>query len=125
MSRSLNERAKQRVERDFARAAEAGHDAYSLLRVPRGTSGTNHGVVAQCSCGWTATPRGRKVVAASAAYWHVLEVCHVLDERRRLDGIEWSQAPATPALRRGVSEETRRRHAEGAADLPHSARDAS
>jgi len=83
----------------FARAAAVGHDASQMVNVRRGESGTNAGWVAVCSCGWRSTPRGRKVVTASAAYFHVLEVGQVLDERRELDGVEWSAAPRTPALR--------------------------
>jgi hypothetical protein len=82
----------------IARAAAAGHDVNRLVTIPRGTPGTNHGTMAVCSCGWTSSPRGRKVIAASAGLWHAMEVCSVLDERKRLDGVEWSAAPSSPAL---------------------------
>jgi hypothetical protein len=95
----LNARAQERIEAAFARAASFGHSAMQLKNVRKGTSGTNAGWVAFCTCGWEASPRGRKVVASSAAYFHVLEVCEALDQRKRLDLVEWSAAPATPQLR--------------------------
>jgi hypothetical protein len=108
----LNARARERIEAAFARAAAHGHSAMDMANVRSGTPGSSRGWVAFCSCGWQATPRGRKAVAASAAYFHVLEVGQVLDERGRLDGVEWSAAPATPTLHsKGAEAAVEARHA--------------
>ena len=98
--------ANAKVVGEFARAHEAGHGPIDFDPRPASGTGRQQGYRAVCPCGWSSTPRRSKVVAASAGYWHVLEVCQVLDERRELDGIEWSAAPPTPKLRhelRGVS----------------------
>jgi hypothetical protein len=94
----LSAKAEEKLRSDLARAAAAGHDVDRLELVPRGTSGTNHGTRAVCTCGWISTPRGRKTIAALAGLFHAQEVCRVLDERGRLDGVEWSAAPNSSAL---------------------------
>lgn len=94
----LNDAAAEKLRRDLARAAAAGHDVNRLETIRKGTPGMNAGTTAVCSCGWRSTPRGRKAIAASAAYWHALQVCEVLDERGRLDLVEWSDAPSSPRL---------------------------
>ena len=90
----LSDASEAKLRRDLARAAAVGHDVDHLETVQRGTPGTNHGTRAVCSCGWMSTPR-KKIAAAAAAYWHALEVCAVLDERGRLDLVEWSAAPSS------------------------------
>lgn len=104
----LSDWSREKVAREFARSAAAGHEFGDFQP-------TRQGQYAACSCGWQSTPRGRKVATASAAYWHVLEVCAALDDRRRLDLVEWSDAPSAPALRHGVEAVRQRR--EGA-DTP-------
>lgn len=96
----LNARAQRRLADALERAAAAGHDVNRLVTIPPGTPGTQRGTMAVCSCGWTSTPRARRVIAATAATFHALEVCEVLDERKRLDGVEWTAAPSTPRLHR-------------------------
>lgn len=82
----------------LARAAAAGHDVNELRAIRRGTPGSSHGTIAVCTCGWTSTPR-RPATAALAAMFHAHEVCAILDDRKHLDGFEWTAAPASPALR--------------------------
>jgi hypothetical protein len=93
------------------RAAAAGHDVNRLVTIPRGTPGTSRGTMAVCSCGWSSTPRGRKILAASAGLWHAMEVCAVLDERRVLDGVEWSTAPPSNRLHTASQRHGSVRHA--------------
>lgn len=100
----LNDRSREMVARDFARAEAAGHAFTDFIPAKQGH-------IARCSCGWEATPRGRKVAVAAAAYWHVLDVCGALNERKRLDLVEWSAAPSSGWLRNGVQAEQERRHA--------------
>jgi hypothetical protein len=94
----VNAWAQEKIVRDLARAAAAGHDVNHLEHVRKGTAGANAGHRAVCTCGWTSTPRGRRVIAAMAGLWHAQEVCAVLDERRDLDLVEWSEAPSSSAL---------------------------
>lgn len=91
----LRDYSQSKAALDLGRAAAAGHRLDAFER-------TRQGQYAVCSCGWESTPRGRRVATAAAAYWHALEVCAVLDERGRLDLVQWSQAPSSPALRGGV-----------------------
>jgi len=102
--------SRQIAVRDFGRAEDAGHVFSEFIRANQGCS------IARCSCGWEATPRRRKVAVAAAAYWHVLEVCRALDERKKLETVEWSDAPSSPALRHGVAA-TQERHADAARSL--------
>lgn len=78
----------------FAAAGRIGHAFGDWL--PH-----RQGVIASCSCGWQSTPRKRRVIAASAAYWHVLEVLDA--EKAGVQPAEWSPAPATPGLRHQIS----------------------
>lgn len=87
----------ERVITVISRAAAAGHDVNDLRRRPSGP-GVQGGTYAECSCGWSSTPRGRTSMAAAAGLWHALEVVSVLDERKRLDGVEWTPAPPTTRL---------------------------
>jgi hypothetical protein len=96
----LRDASNSKVARELVRAAAAGHDVDRLLTVRKGTPGLSAGTCAVCSCGWMSTPRGRKVLAAAAGYWHALEVVQVLEERGRLDGVEWSDAPSSDTLHR-------------------------
>ena len=87
------------MERQFAEAKALGHDALQMVTRAHG-AGVQGGPSACCSCGWTATPRRRKVVAASAAYFHVLEVLEAAAAGTLPAAPEeFSQAPATPQLR--------------------------
>ena len=111
----LADATREKMLRDIARAAAAGHDANRLETTRKGTPGVQHGTRAICSCGWESTPRARKVLAASAAYYHVLEVCSVLDQRGRLDLVEWSAAPTSGSLHRASKA---RGHADSAPASP-------
>jgi len=88
------------MERQFAEAAALGHDALRMVTRPHG-NGVQGGTYAGCSCGWEATPRRRKVVAASAAYFHVLEVLELAAAGTlpATDPAGFSQPPKTPQLR--------------------------
>lgn len=91
----MNRAARDRMERQFADASALGHSFgdFEQQRATRSQTGN----VAVCSCGWRSTPRARKVVAASAAYFHVAEV---LDAHAAgAPPAEFSQAPATKQLR--------------------------
>lgn len=83
--------SEQRLIDTIARAAAAGHDCNDLHNTKAGT-------VCVCTCGWQSTPR-RQVAAAVAGLWHASEVCAALDERKRLDLVEWSDAPDSKTLR--------------------------
>lgn len=95
--RSYSQWARDRLINDIAAAAALGHDVNELVMIRRGTSGTNHGTVARCSCGWQSTPRGKKVTAALCGHWHALEVVESLSQGLEPPA-EWLPAPASPAL---------------------------
>jgi hypothetical protein len=97
----INDVAQARLERQFDEAAALGHDARKMVVRPSGP-GVQGGTYAFCSCGWEASPRRRKVVAISAAYFHVVEVlnAHAAGELPAA----WSPAPATPQLRGATRE---------------------
>ena len=89
--------AEGRLLDTMTRSAAAGHDCNSLVRRPSGP-GQQRGVICVCSCGWESSPR-KPMGAALAGLWHATEVCAVLDERKRLDLVEWSAAPDSKTLR--------------------------
>lgn len=93
----LSRWSTDKIAGDLARAAAAGHDVNSLVTLPS-APGQQQGTYAVCTCGWRSTPR-RPVAAAAAALWHALDVGAALDERKRLDGVEWSDAPSSAKLR--------------------------
>ena len=110
----------------LARAAAAGHDVDVVpVRHLTGKHLSGAGTKAKCTCGWESSVRSRRVRAVLAAVYHALEVCLVLDERGRLDLVEWSAAPNAHVLHQGVEEALERtRHAvpdTGSPDLSHPA----
>jgi hypothetical protein len=89
--------ARSYVLGKFARAESHGHGPINLESRTE-TGKRQSGYRAVCSCSWSSTMRSSKKYALLAAVWHVTEVCDVLDQRKRLDGVEWSAAPPTRRL---------------------------
>ena len=103
MARSaINQAALARIERQFDQAAALGHDARQMVN-RNSAPGVQGGAYAGCSCGWLASPRRRRAVAASAAYFHVVEVLQARDSGT-LERLDWSPAPVTKKLRGATRE---------------------
>lgn len=99
--------AKARMERQFDEAAALGHDARDMVYVRTGTPGVSRGYYAVCSCGWKATPRSRKVIAASASYLHVVEVLEAYRSGELERRSTWSPAPDSSRIRQVTSDVAR------------------
>jgi hypothetical protein len=70
----INQAAQAKMLRDFAKAQENGHHCDNLIAVKVGPAASAWCCV--CTCGWSSTPRRRKLVAASAGYVHVLDAAN-------------------------------------------------
>ena len=75
----VSDAAKQKAQRDFALAERLGHQIVPEMERAK-TSRSQTGYVVGCSCGWSSTPKKRRVSALSMLYWHVLEVVDAAKE---------------------------------------------
>lgn len=72
----LNKAALAKMQRDFDKAAAAGHHCDNLVAVL--VTKTQYGWSCTCSCGWSSNPKKRKLAAASLGYIHVLDAANGL-----------------------------------------------
>ena len=72
----LDRAALEKMQRDFAKAAAAGHHCDNLVAVL--VTKTQYGWSCTCTCGWSSNPKKRKLAAAGLGYVHVLDAANGL-----------------------------------------------
>lgn len=70
----LNKAALAKMQRDFDKAAAAGHHCDNLVQVL--VTKNLYGWACMCTCGWSSNPKKRKLAAASLGYIHVLDAAN-------------------------------------------------